>query len=96
MSDFELQDHGEGRFSLKGHMSFDTANLILKASEAVFAKHAILQVDMSGVEKADSAGLALLLEWKALAADRGARIDYTDVPDSLVAIARTSEVSDLL
>ncbi len=96
MSDFELQDQGEGRFALKGQMSFDTANRILKASEAVFAKHPSLQVDMSGVEKADSAGLALLLEWKAQAAGRGATISYTDIPESLVEIARTSEVSDLL
>jgi phospholipid transport system transporter-binding protein len=51
---------------------------------------------MSGVDKADSAGLALLLEWKAQAAARGASISYKEIPDSLAAIARTSEVSDLL
>ena len=96
VSDFELQDQGEGRFALKGNVSFDTANRILKASESVFAQHASLQVDMSGVDKADSAGLALLLEWKAQAAGRGASISYKDIPESLVAIARTSEVSDLL
>ena len=62
----------------------------------MFDKHASLQVDMSGVDKADSAGLALLLEWKAQAAARGATIIYTDIPESLAAIARTSEVSDLL
>jgi phospholipid transport system transporter-binding protein len=73
-----------------------TANLALKASEPLFARHASLQVDMSGVDKADSAGLALLLEWKAQAAARGASISYTGIPRSLVAIARTSEVSELL
>ena len=96
MSDFQLQDRGEGRFALSGDMSFETANLILKASEPVFAQHSSLQVDMSGVRKADSAGLALMLEWKAQAAGRGASISYTDIPESLVAIARTSEVSELL
>jgi len=96
VSNFELEDKGEGRFALKGDMSFETANFILRASQPVFGRHASLQVDMSGVDKADSAGLALLLEWKAQAAARGASISYTEIPDSLTAIARTSEVSDLL
>ena len=96
MSDFELLDQGEGRFSLKGDMSFETANRILKASESAFAAHTSVQVDMSEVGKADSAGLALLLEWKAQASGRSASIQFTGVPESLVAIARTTEVSDLL
>lgn len=96
MSDFALEDKGNGSFALRGEMSFQTAHLILKASEAAFAGHDSLQVDMSRVARADSAGLALLLEWKARAARRGATIGYVELPASLVAIARTSDVSDLL
>lgn len=96
MSSFELVDQGEGRFALTGDMSFATANQILRASEAVFPQHESLQVDMSQVGKADSAGLALLLEWKSQAAQRDASISYVGIPESLVSIARTSEVSDLL
>jgi len=96
VSDFELKDLGEGRFTVTGDMSFETADRILKASESQFASHASLQVDLSGVGKADSAGLALLIEWKAQASKRDAVISYNDIPESMVAIARTSEVSDLL
>jgi len=96
VSDFELVDQGEGRFILKGDVSFATADRILKASEKVFSQHVSLEVDMSQVGKADSAGLALMLEWKTLAVSRDAEIRYTAIPKSLIAIAATSEVSDLL
>jgi len=96
VSDFELIDNGDGRFALKGDMSFKTADRILKVSEPVFGKYPSVHVDMSGVAKADSAGLALLLEWKAQAAQSNAEIHYEAMPDSLAAIAITSEVSDLL
>jgi phospholipid transport system transporter-binding protein len=96
VTDFELHEEGEGRFALQGDMSFETANQILKASEAVFAQHATIQVDLSKVGTADSAGLALLLEWKAQVAARGASIQFIGMPDSLASVARTSEVTDLL
>jgi len=60
---FELKDIGDGRFVLTGEMTFDTAERILRASEIPFEEHTRIEVDLSGVEKADSAGLALLLEW---------------------------------
>ena len=96
MSDFELVDEGEGRFTLKGAMSFATATDILKKSESLFGRHAALEIDLAGVGKADSAGLALIIEWKSQAANRKAAIRFSNVPDNLLAIARTTEVQDLL
>ncbi len=96
MSDFDLQDLGEGRFELSGDMSFDTADQILKSSESSFGQYQGLEVDLTKVRKADSAGLALLLEWKARANQRAGEIKFIGIPDSLVAIAITSEVSELL
>ena len=37
MSDYTLEDLGEGRFALTGRMSFDTAGAILVNSEKVDA-----------------------------------------------------------
>lgn len=96
MSEFTLVDEGEGRFALQGAMSFATAQKILKQSERLFASHNALEVDLSGVDRADSAGLALLIEWQSQAANREADIRFSNVPDSLLAIARTSEVQDLI
>jgi phospholipid transport system transporter-binding protein len=96
MSNFELKETGDGSFELIGDMSFDTADEILHFSEGVFGRYANVQVDLSRVGKADSAGLALLLEWKAQASRRSGNIVYLNVPDSLLAIAKTAEVSDLI
>ena len=96
MSNYELHDLGGGRFELSGEMSFQTANAILKSSAQKFAGHESLKVDLSRVGKADSAGLALLIEWKAQVNRRAATIEFVAVPESLSAIATTTEVSDLI
>jgi len=96
MSDFELKDLGGGRFELSGEMSFDTVDRILRASEGQFNRHDNLEVDFSRVHDADSAGLALLLEWKSRAHQRSAQIHFTALPQSMLAIAQTTEVQHLL
>ena len=96
MSDFELIDKGEGRFALKGEMSFDTAERILHASEEPFEQHTRLEVDLSGVTKADSAGLALLLEWITWANHTVREIRFDGMPERVLAIAKTTEVDPLL
>lgn len=93
---FELEDLGEGRFVLRGDMTFDTAERILRASEEPFEDHTRIEVDLSGIEKADSAGLALLLEWITWANHTVREIRFVDMPERVLAIARTTEVDSLL
>ena len=96
VSKFDLQDLGEGRFSLSGDMTFETAERILLASEEPFEQHTRIEVDLSGVDKADSAGLALLLEWITWANHTVREIRFQSMPERVVAIARTTEVEQLL
>jgi len=96
VSDFELIDQGGGQFALTGDMSFQTAERILRASEEPFEQHTSIEVDLSGVEKADSAGLALLLEWVTWANHTVREIRYSGMPERVLAIARTTEVESLL
>lgn len=96
MNKFELQDLGEGRFALNGEMTFETAERILLASEAPFEQHTRIEVDLAGVTKADSAGLALLLEWITWANHTVREIRFLSMPDRILAIARTTEVDQLL
>jgi phospholipid transport system transporter-binding protein len=96
MSDFELQDLGDGRFALQGEMSFDTAERILKASEKPFEEHAQIEIDLSGVTGSDSAGLALLLEWVTWANHTVREIRFEGMPERVMAIAKTTEVDGLL
>jgi phospholipid transport system transporter-binding protein len=96
MSKFKLEDLGEGRFSLSGEMTFDTAERILQASEEPFEQHTRIEVDLSGVTRSDSAGLALLLEWITWANHTVREIRYKAMPERVLAIARTTEVEPLL
>lgn len=96
MADYELKDNGDGQFSLSGEMTFDTAERILARSEQPFEQHTRIEVDMSGVTKTDSAGLALLLEWVTWANHTVREIRFTEIPDRITAIAKTTEVHELL
>ncbi len=96
MSSFELRQNGDKGFALEGAMSFETADQILTASEKLFGSFDSLEIDLSRVNDADSAGLALLLEWKARAQRAAGDIRFVGLPESLIAIAQTAEVSDLI
>ena len=91
MSDFELKRLDDRCFELHGAMSFETADRILRRSEKLFGRYEDVQVDCSGVNDADSAGLALLLEWISQAYRQGGQIHFSGLPKSIVAIARTTE-----
>jgi phospholipid transport system transporter-binding protein len=96
VSDFKLEDQGGGRFALSGRMAFDTAGQILRESEGPFQEHTRIEVDLSGVDETDSAGLALLLEWITWANHTVREIRFTEMPEKINAIAKTTEVDHLL
>lgn len=77
-------------------MSFSTAEKILRASEKLFAKQPHIEVDLTAVKTTDSAGLALLLEWRGWAQRSGFEMRFTGIPDKVRAIAETAELEDLL
>jgi len=96
MSNYKLEDLGDGRFALSGSMGFATAGSILRDSEAPFEEHTLLTVDLSGVTQTDSAGLALLLEWITWANHTVREIRFEGMPEKISAIAKTTEVESLL
>ena len=96
MSDYQLVDEGGGKFSLEGEMTFETVTDILRESEELFEKHTRIEVSLRGVTEADSAGLALLLEWITWANHTVREISFTDVPERIEAIAKVTEVDSLL
>lgn len=96
MSEYTLQDLGDGQFSLSGRMKFDTAGAILRESEEMFEAHTLIEMDLSGVTETDSAGLALMLEWITWANHTVREIRFHGTPDKIDAIAKTTEVDHLL
>ena len=96
VASYALTALGDGRFGLSGDLSFDTVDQILRESEEPFSEFAQIEVDLSAVEHADSAGLALLLEWITWANHTVREIRFVEIPERIVAIAETTEVEKLL
>lgn len=91
-----LDRSGDGRYALAGDLGFESAGAVLADGEAAFAREHEVTVDLSGVTDADSAGLAVLIEWTRAARSSGRRIRFLGMPARLGDIARISGVSDLL
>lgn len=85
-----------GRFRVVGALSFATAADLLRQSEPQFGQKARAEIDLAEVSDSDSAGLALLIEWKRLARASGGTVEFANIPPQLSALARISEVDELI
>ena len=96
MADYDITDLGDGRFALGGDMTFATAGQLLHESERLFEEHTRIEMDLGDVSNTDSAGLALMLEWITWANTTVREIRFSNVPEKIDAIAKTTEVDHLL
>ncbi len=94
----EISEPDSGRIVVTGELTFASARearqlgvLVLESSRA-----SSLVIDCSGVTRADSAGLAVLLDWLAWGRRKSRTVSLENLPASLVAIAKISEVDGLL
>ncbi len=91
-----LAPAGPGRFELSGEVGFDDAARLLAEGDAVFARLQSVEVDLARVSRADSAGLALLIEWSLAARAAGRLLRYSNVPPAIASLAGISDVAELL
>ena len=96
MSDWSIDSAAPGRLAVRGELDFDTAPAALSRGLALLGDARDCVIDLSGLSSGDSAGLAVLIEWLASARRRGASLRYTGVPAQMRAIAKISELEDLL
>ena len=93
-----ISEAASGRITVTGELTFASARearqigvLILESSRAER-----IVIDFGGVTHADSAGLAVLLDWLAWGRRKSRAITLENLPASLVAVAKISEVDGLL
>jgi phospholipid transport system transporter-binding protein len=84
--------HEDGRFLVSGVLDFSTVGDLLEQGGTQFGGHKEVLLDLAQVTRANSAGLALLLEWLDRAGRRQQRLRIFNLPDSLAAIARMSNL----
>jgi phospholipid transport system transporter-binding protein len=96
MGGFSIRTTESGRLEASGGLSYDTAAEALQAGLALIPRGQGCTVDLSRVTEADSAGLAVLVEWLATARLRGTVIRYEGIPAQIIAVARLTDLEDLL
>lgn len=92
----ELRAMENGRFRVEGELTFASVPKMLKISTGLFQGQARIRLDLSGVRRADSAGLALLIDWRAQAGREKRSLDFDAIPEQIRAMARVNGVESML
>ncbi|HEV2621075.1 MAG TPA: STAS domain-containing protein [Frateuria sp.] len=93
---FRLQRPAAGTLGVSGVLSFGTAAAALAAISAALAADPVVRLDLSAVERADSAGLACVLAVQAEAQRLGRPLAVVNMPEGMRALAQVCEVEALV
>jgi phospholipid transport system transporter-binding protein len=93
---FSIQRMSDGRLEASGVLGYVTAVRALPAGLDLIPQGATCTIDLSKITEADSAGLAVLVEWLATAKSRDTVIRYQGIPAQILAVARISDLESLL
>lgn len=96
-----LQEIAPGRWRVSGILDFAAVSALAAEGERLMraaSRRGLerLSIDLSGIESANSAALALLVEWLEQACRRGLELVYVQPPQPLMRLARLSNLDGLL
>jgi len=87
----------DGRVTVRGAMTFATANALFEQSRDAWQPgNGSITIDLKDVAHADSAGVALLVEWFRLADTAGRAASLANTPDQVERLIKVSGLSHLL
>ena len=97
MSETSIKETGDGQFAVEGELSkFTVPGIMNRANNMFQGENSKLLIDLNGVTRTDSAGLALLLEWMTLARTKQLQIHFRNLPPQLLKIAEISDLDGIL
>lgn len=96
--EFALAPGGDGTLIVTGALNIATVTRIHRESLGHFhdAVSVPRSIDLAGVTSADSAGLALLIEWVRLGKQQDCDIKFLNMPTQMLPLARLFGVDHLL
>jgi len=92
----QLTERGEGRCALSGALTLETVPWVWQQLRSGPYLEGAVHADLEGVDDADSAGLALVVAWRASCEAHGGRLQLRAVPRRLLALARLTGAEALL
>jgi len=87
-------DFADGNLNLEGRITFDTVMDLYRETRSRLP--VVQAVNLKSVTFMDSAGVALLVEWKRLASLDQRGLSFLNIPDQAEAIARLSNALGIL
>jgi phospholipid transport system transporter-binding protein len=96
MSDARVEEGSNGRLEIHGDLSFASVARLWRQSPIRLPDRDELEIDLSHVERSDSAGLALLVACLRQARQTGKTIRFFNIPAQMLAIARVSALDEVL
>ncbi len=91
-----LNYHGHGNFSLSGRADFSNVGRLLVNGQQQFIDHKVIAVDVAEADCANTAGLALLMEWSTWCQSNDIKLVYKKPHHSLHEIVRINDVEQML
>lgn len=80
-----------GRYEITGRLTFQTVPLFFTHTQEILGTgNSPVTVDLGGVTLADSAGIALLVEWRQRARAAGGTLVFANIPEQVRKIIHVS------
>lgn len=93
----QIQASSNSGFKVCGELTFATALAVRNRGLELLAQaDPDFEIDLSGVTRAGSAGVSVLLSWLRFALEREVQIRFSHLPDDLLGVAKVSGADRLL
>lgn len=88
--------HDGSTLIVSGEIDFDNGGAVLDQGRLAIEATPELTVDLSRVSHSNSVGLAILIEWLAVARRSGHKVTFAGVPKGLLQLAEVCQVNEIL
>jgi phospholipid transport system transporter-binding protein len=94
----QLEKISEGHYLLKGQLNFQSVPDLWKENRlSLFDDPSpVIDINLAQLERSDSSGLSILVEWYREAEQRGKRICFINLPEQMFAVARVCQLHEIL
>ena len=90
MSSFTVSQQTTGNYLVEGELTFFSLNKKTISSFDFLTSAKDICIDLASVTSADSAGLALLIEWIKQCKITGSTLTFKNIPQQLLTLAKLS------
>ncbi len=96
LSEPRIASAEDGRVAISGDLTFETVSTLRERGVELLGRDGDVILDLNAVTRADSAGLALMVEWLKQAKRRESSLQVVNMPEQMLAIARMSKLDEVL